>query len=132
MFFTEKIKLYLGYLGLLSFGSFEFSKIIPITEIYRISVLVLLLLNAISILWYAIFEANSVEQYSQVSEGLCGSILTFGCYFLFLQGKTNLVQLMDNTEKIIDQSECYFFSQKSTFHIFLISSHSRSPTTLIL
>lgn len=107
MFFTEEIKGYLRYLGLLTFRSSKFSKILPITEIYRISLLVLFFLNAISTLWYSIFEAETVEHYSQAYQGLSGSILTFSCYYLLLRGITDLVQLMDNAEKIIDQSECF-------------------------
>lgn len=107
MFFTEKIKGYLRYLGLLRFRSSKFPKILPITEIFRTSLLVLFFLNAISTLWYTIFEAETVEQYSQASQGLCGSVLTFGCYCLLLRRISNLGQLMDSTEKIIDQSECF-------------------------
>lgn len=99
------IKFHLRILGILEMQASTYLRRQLFTIFYRMFVISEILFLLIPIIWYVIFEAKQFEEFAETSTDIMTIIVSFASYWCILNGKVNLIQLMDDLNEIVRQRE---------------------------
>lgn len=77
----------------------------PFNTLHKYFIPVELILITISLVWYIFFEAESFEVIVEIASVIAGMAVGLGCYLAFIQEVKRIIEVQDDLQEIIQQSE---------------------------
>lgn len=105
MIVLETIETYFRILGIMHVRWPTFLDKLPIQKIYETFVRILYIFGIVTPLWFVIFEAETVKDYTETVAVLVGLSPLIICYWAFSLEKSNVFRIIDELRTIIKKSE---------------------------
>lgn len=109
------IKSRLRILGIFDIRSPEYLVQRIINIVYRAFVLILLVIIMASSGWFVMYEAQGFGDFARIVPIIAGCIIGLASHLSFLYDKSNIVQLIDELNRLVQSSEWKSLKNKQIF-----------------